>query len=179
MGAETKEMQKQRAAKAAAAFIRDEMTIGVGTGSTVFYLIQEIGALTAAGYNLRAVVTSESSGKLAKSLGIPLCLPEETDHIDLTIDGVDEIDGGFCSVKGGGGALMREKIVASKAKEVIWIMDESKLVKRLGGFPLPVEALPFAYSWAAERIGRLGGCPALRKKMDKYFAQIMAIIYLT
>lgn len=162
-----KEKQKQLAAKAAAAFIRDHMTLGIGTGSTVYYLIQELGLLTAAGIHVRAVVTSRSSGELAASCGIPVLAPEEVDHIDLAIDGVDEIDGSFHAVKGGGGALMREKIVAYKADDVIWIMDESKLVERLGRFPLPVEVLPFAYTWAAERIGKLSGDARLRERNGK------------
>lgn len=161
---EAEELQKQAAAKAAAAFIRDGMTIGMGTGSTVYYLIQEMGALAASGMRIRAVVTSERSRQLAQSCGIPVLLPEETDQIHLAIDGVDEIDHDFCAVKGGGGALMREKIVAVKADEVIWIMDERKRVRRLGNFPLPVEVLPFGYPWAAGRIRDLGGHPVLREK---------------
>lgn len=164
-----KEKQKQSAAKAAAAFIRDNMTLGIGTGSTVFYLIQEIGSLKAAGIHVRAVVTSRSSGELAASCGIPVLAPEEVDRIDLAIDGVDEIDGGFRAVKGGGGALLREKIVAYKADDVIWIMDESKLAGRLGQFPLPVEVLPFAYTWAAERIEKLGGNVRLREQNGELY----------
>ncbi len=169
MSTDAKERQKQIAAKAAAPFIRDKMTLGIGTGSTVYYLIQEIGALKMAGINVRAVVTSEASRALAVSCGISVCLPEEVDHIDLAIDGVDEIDGSFYAVKGGGGALLREKIVAYKADDVIWIMDESKLVERLGHFPLPVEVLPFAHTWAAESIEKLGGNARLRKQNDKIF----------
>lgn len=169
MSTDARERQKEMAAKAAVPYIRDKMTLGIGTGSTVYYLIQEIGALKTAGINVRAVVTSESSRELAISCGISVCLPEDAGHIDLAIDGVDEIDGSFYAVKGGGGALLREKIVAYKADDVIWIMDESKLVKRLGHFPLPVEVLPFAYAWAAEKIEKLGGEARLREQNGKIF----------
>lgn len=169
MSADAREKQKQTAAKAAASFIRDKMTLGIGTGSTVYYLIKEIGTFRTAGINVRAVVTSESSRELAISCGISVCLPEEVDHIDLAIDGVDEIDGSFYAVKGGGGALLREKIVAYKADDVIWIMDESKLVERLGRFPLPAEVLPFAHTWAAERIEELGGKARLRERNGKIY----------
>ena len=103
------------------------------------------------------------------SLGIPVLRPEETERVDLAIDGVDEIDGSFCAVKGGGGALLREKIVAQKAEQVIWIMDESKPVKRLGTFPLPVEVLPFGAEWAAETIRAMGGKAVCRMKDGRTF----------
>lgn len=96
-----------------------------------------------AGRALQAAVTSEATEKLAVSLGIPIIRPETGIKVDLAIDGVDEIDDSFCAVKGGGGALLREKVVARRADQVIWIMDESKLVKRLGTFPFPAEVLPF------------------------------------
>lgn len=169
MCSEMKELQKQKAAKAAAVFVRDGMTIGIGTGSTVYYLIRELGVLAASGMRLKAVVTSERSRSLAEANGIPVLLPEDVSRIDLAIDGVDEIDSSFCAVKGGGGALMREKIVAFKADEVIWIMDESKLAECLGSFPLPVEVLPYGYGWAAEKIRKLGGHPVLREKDGQIF----------
>ncbi|MFQ8899027.1 MAG: ribose 5-phosphate isomerase A [[Clostridium] scindens] len=123
---EEKEKQKQRAAEAAARHLQDDMTIGLGTGSTAYYLILEAGRMAKAGMRLKAVTTSKATEELARSHHISVILPEETDCVDLAIDGVDEIDREFRAVKGGGGALLREKIVASKAKEVIWIMDESK-----------------------------------------------------
>lgn len=153
---ESKEAQKQRAAKAASSYIRDQMVLGLGTGSTAYYLIQEAGALVKAGMRLQAVATSRATEVLAKACNIPVILPEETEYIDLAIGGVDEIDSGFCAVKGGGGALLREKIIASKADEVIWIMDESKQVDHLGAFPLPVEVLPFGCRWVEEAIARQG-----------------------
>lgn len=145
------------------------MTIGIGTGSTVYYLIQELGAYRAAGRDFCAVATSLETERLAKACGLAVRLPGEVSRIDLAIDGVDEVDSGFCAVKGGGGALLREKVVAARAEEVIWIMDEGKLSERLGRVLLPVETLPFCWSWVADGIREAGGQPSLRKKADKYF----------
>lgn len=114
--------------------------------------------------SIQAVVTSKSSRKLTESLGIALYPPEETDHIDLAIDRVDDIGSDFCSVKGGG--LVREKIAACKEDQVIWIMDESRLVKRLGSFPLPVVVLPLGCTWEARQIVKIRGCRGKRK--EKY-----------
>lgn len=159
---EEKEKQKQRAAEAAARHLQDDMTIGLGTGSTAYYLILEAGRMAKAGMRLKAVTTSKATEELARSHHISVILPEETDCVDLAIDGVDEIDREFRAVKGGGGALLREKIVASKAKEVIWIMDESKLVERLGAFPFPVETVPFGMPFVKRRIADMGAVPVLR-----------------
>lgn len=164
-----REKQKQAAAAAAAAYIGDGMTVGLGTGSTAYYLIVKAGGMIKAGRRFGAVATSEATERLARSCGIPVFPPEETARIDLAIDGVDEIDENFCAVKGGGGALLREKIVAWNAGQVIWIMDESKPVKQLGAFPLPVEAAPFGYGWIVNAIGRLGGRAVLREKNGEVF----------
>lgn len=166
---EIRKKQKQQAAEAAARHIKDHMVIGLGTGSTVYYLVLEAGRMAKAGMRLKAVATSKATEELARSHHIPIILPEETDHVDLAIDGVDEIDQEFRAVKGGGGALLREKVVASKAKEVIWIMDESKLVERLGAHPLAVEVLPFGYAWAAKAILGLGCAVRLREREEKRF----------
>lgn len=166
---ENKEKQKKAAAMAAASYIQDQMTIGLGTGSTALFLIHEAGSMLREGRRFQAVATSEAAETLAISLGIPIIRPEETERVDLAIDGVDEIDGSFCAVKGGGGALLREKIVAQKAEQVIWIMDESKPVKRLGTFPLPVEVLPFGAEWAAEAIRAMGGKAVCRMKDGRTF----------
>ena len=166
---ENKEKQKKAAAMAAASYIQDQMIIGLGTGSTALFLIHEAGSMLREGRRFQAVATSEAAEALAVSLGIPVLRPEETERVDLAIDGVDEIDGSFCAVKGGGGALLREKIVAQKAEQVIWIMDESKPVKRLGTFPLPVEVLPFGAEWAAEAIRAMGGKAVCRMKDGRTF----------
>lgn len=166
---DNRERQKEAAAKAAAASLRDEMTVGLGTGSTAYYFIQEAGAMVRAGGRLRAVVTSEATGKLAAAFHIPVIPPEEAQTVDLAVDGVDAVDTDFRAVKGGGGALLREKIVAWKAKQVIWIMDESKPVKSLAGITLPVEVLPYAAAWAGAAIRELGGNAVCRQRDGKSF----------
>lgn len=166
---EIKEELKKAAALASVKYIRDGMTLGLGTGSTAYYLIQEVGAMVRAGRALQAAVTSEATEKLAVSLGIPIIRPEAGIKVDLAIDGVDEIDDSFCAVKGGGGALLREKVVARRAEQVIWIMDESKLVKRLGTFPFPAEVLPFGSAWAAEAVKELGGTSVCRQRDGRPF----------
>lgn len=134
---------KKIAGEKATEYIKDGMIIGLGTGSTSYYMIEKVGALVKAGMKLKAVATSKESEEHALRLHIPIFNINEVPTIDLAIDGVDEIDNQFNAIKGGGGALFREKIVASRAKEVIWIMDESKLVKEIGNFPLPIEILPY------------------------------------
>lgn len=166
---DNRERQKEAAAKAAAASLRDEMTVGLGTGSTAYYFIQEAGAMVRAGGRLRAVVTSEATGKLAAAFHIPVISPEEAQTVDLAVDGVDAVDTDFRAVKGGGGALLREKIVAWKAKQVIWIMDESKPVKSLAGITLPVEVLPYAAAWAGAAVRELGGNAVCRQRDGKSF----------
>nr|WP_308626915.1 ribose-5-phosphate isomerase RpiA [uncultured Eisenbergiella sp.] len=166
---DNRERQKEAAAKAAAAILRDEMTVGLGTGSTAYYFIQEAGAMVRAGGRLWAVVTSEATGKLAAAFHIPVISPEEAQTVDLAVDGVDAVDTDFRAVKGGGGALLREKIVAWKAKQVIWIMDESKPVKSLAGITLPVEVLPYAAAWAGAAVRELGGNAVCRQRDGKSF----------
>ncbi|MBU9743970.1 ribose-5-phosphate isomerase RpiA [Lachnospiraceae bacterium ASD3451] len=154
--------QKQAAALKAAEYIRDNMILGLGTGSTAYYLIRRAGELVKEGMRLKAVATSRSSEKLAEEFGIPVTDINEVPRIDLTIDGVDEIDPDFEAVKGGGGALTREKITAYHSKQVIWIMDHRKQVLKLGAFPLPVEVLPFGWRFLSEKIQSLGYTPILR-----------------
>lgn len=154
--------QKQAAALKAAEYIRDNMILGLGTGSTAYYLIRRAGELVKEGMRLKAVATSRSSEKLAEEFGIPVTDINEVPRIDLTIDGVDEIDPDFEAVKGGGGALTREKITAYHSKQVIWIMDHRKQVLKLGVFPLPVEVLPFGWRLLSEKIQSLGYTPILR-----------------
>src|SRR5699024_1388597 len=137
--------QKKIAGEKAAEYIKDGMVVGLGTGSTARYMVDKVGEMVKNGLKIQGVPTSKATEEQARSLGIPLLDINDVDHIDLDIDGVDEIDGDFNATKGGGGALFREKVVASLAKEVIWIMDESKLVDKLGAFPLPIEILPYGY----------------------------------
>lgn len=161
--------QKKIAGEKAAEYIKDGMILGLGTGSTAYYMIKKVGELVAKGMNIKAVATSKSTEKLAKELNIPLLSIDEVEKIDLAIDGVDEIDSDFNAVKGGGGALFREKMVANLAKEVIWIMDESKLVDDIGEFPLPVEILPYGYTHTLKKLRDNSLNPVLRLRDGKTF----------
>lgn len=135
--------EKQIAAQKAAEFIEHGMVLGLGTGSTVAYMIEYLGEKIQKGLKVKAVSSSNKTTELAKSKGITLIDINETHAIDLTIDGADEIDEKLNGIKGGGGALLREKIIAKASKKNIWIVDSSKMVKQLGKFPLPVEIVPF------------------------------------
>lgn len=128
----------------AAKFVKDGMTVGLGTGSTAYYLVKELGRrVNEEGLKITGVVTSSKTEEQAKELGIPLKAIDEVDSVDLTIDGADEISADFQGIKGGGAALLFEKVVATYSKDCIWIVDESKMVDKLGKFPLPVEVVPF------------------------------------
>ena len=130
---------KKLAGDKAATYVKDGMVVGLGTGSTAYHMVNAVGEMVKNGLKIQAIPTSKATEAQARELGIPLLTIDELDHVDLAIDGVDEIDPQFNAIKGGGGALYREKVVASMAKEVIWIMDESKLVDKIGAFHLPVE----------------------------------------
>lgn len=135
---------KQMVGIEAAKYVKDEMTVGLGTGSTAYFMVEEIGRrVKEENLNIVGVTTSKATEKQALSLGIPLKSIDEVDFVDLTIDGADEISEDYQGTKGGGAALLFEKIVATYSKEVIWIVDESKMVKHLGAFPLPVEVIPY------------------------------------
>ena len=155
---------KEVVGKEAVKYVEDGMIVGLGTGSTVFYFVHALADRVKEGLNIQMVSTSIQTVELAKSLGLNIKELEEIDHIDLAVDGVDEIDKNFNAIKGGGAALFREKIVADIAKEVIWIYDESKDVEKLGKFNLPVEILPFGYSHTVRKLTEAGLNPVLRKK---------------
>ena len=160
------ELDKQAAARASLAFVNDGYVVGLGTGSTASYAIRFLGEQVRAGLNIRCIPTSDHSRDLAAGLGIPLTSFEECTRVDVTIDGADEICPTLDLIKGHGGALLREKIVASASRKVIIIADSSKQVERLGMYPLPVEVVPFAQALAAERITKLGASVVLRKGRD-------------
>ena len=122
---------KKLAGDKAAEYVKDGMVVGLGTGSTAYHMVNAVGEMVKNGLKIQAIPTSKATEAQARELGIPLLTIDELDHVDLAIDGVDEIDPQFNAIKGGGGALYREKVVASMAKEVIWIMDESKLVDKI------------------------------------------------
>lgn len=161
--------EKKNAAIKAAEYIEDNMTVGLGTGSTAYYVIERVGELVKHGLNIKAVATSLSTSNIASGFNIPLVSIDEVERIDFAIDGVDEIDGGFNAIKGGGGALFREKMVATLADRVIWIMDSSKVVDAIGTFPLPVEILTYGYNHILRKLELLSLSPVLRLKSDGPF----------
>ncbi|STD21009.1 ribose-5-phosphate isomerase RpiA [Enterococcus mundtii] len=135
---------KQLVGIKAAEFVEDGMIVGLGTGSTAYYMVEEIGRrMREEGLKITGVTTSSATKAQAESLGIPLKSIDEVPVVDLTIDGADEISADFQGIKGGGAALLFEKIVASYSKQTIWIVDGSKMVDQLGRFPLPVEVIPY------------------------------------
>lgn len=135
---------KSLVGKKSVEWIKDGMTVGLGTGSTVYYMVEELGRrVKDENLKITGVTTSIRTANQAKSLGIPLKSVDTVDHIDITIDGADEISSDFQGIKGGGAALLYEKIVATNSDKVMWIVDESKMVDKLGRFPLPVEVIPY------------------------------------
>lgn len=146
MDKEKQDRLKKQAAEKAASMVKSGMTLGVGTGSTVAFFIDALGQRkNQDGLNLKAIVTtSNRSKKQLESLGFKVSTLAEVDQLDLTVDGADRVADNLDGIKGGGGALTLEKNVAINSKKIIWIVDESKLVKHLSGFPLPVEVLPIS-----------------------------------
>lgn len=146
------ERQKTHAAAAALDYIEDGMTIGLGSGSTAEIFVRLLAERVNDGLRVKGVPTSEQTGALAEELGIPLIEVDHVDHIAVTIDGADEVDGRFQLIKGGGGRHLREKIIAQASDLMVVIVDEGKLVSTLGAFALPVEVDPFGFSIAAKQI---------------------------
>ncbi|EEA7535393.1 ribose-5-phosphate isomerase RpiA [Listeria monocytogenes] len=137
--------QKKIAGEKACEWIEDGMVVGLGTGSTVYYTIEKLGQMVNNGLHITGVATSDETTKQAEKLGIPLKSLNDVTEIDVTIDGADEIDTNFQGIKGGGGALLREKMVANASLKNIWVVSEEKLVRTLGKFPLPLEVIPFGW----------------------------------
>jgi ribose 5-phosphate isomerase A len=155
----TVDARKLAAAEAAAALVEDGMVVGLGSGSTATLAVAAVGRRVAQGLRIVAIPTSEKTAAQARGLGIPLITLEDRDSIDLTIDGADEIERGSLDlVKGLGGALLREKLVASVTRRLVIVADESKLVDKLGasGLPIPVEVVPFGWQTTARRLRALG-----------------------
>jgi ribose 5-phosphate isomerase A len=154
---------KQQAAEAAAGLVEDGMLVGLGSGSTAAFAVQALGRQVKAGLRIRGVATSERTADLARVLEIPLIELGEDTRLDLTIDGADEVvPGGLDLIKGHGGALLREKIVASVSKRLIIVVDETKITSHLGRGPVPVEVTPFGWQSSARRVRDLGARPSLR-----------------
>ncbi len=167
--------QKKAAALAAFEFIKPGMKLGLGTGSTANFFIEELGKRVKVGLDVQCVPTSRATNELAKKLGIKLVNFETVPYLDMTVDGADEFDPQFRLIKGGGGALLSEKIVASASRYMVVIADKSKQVKQLGKFSLPVEVVPFGVKSTAWKIERalkhlkLEGKMVLRTKDKKPF----------
>lgn len=155
---------KRIAAERAVDDVRDGMIVGLGTGSTAYYAIQRLGRLVQQGLSIQAIATSLQSEQLATQLGIPLISFSEMTELDLTIDGADEVDSAFNLIKGGGGALLREKIVAAASKQLTIVVDEHKVVRQLGKFALPVEIVKFGYEATIRKLFQLGCEPILRAR---------------
>lgn len=150
--------------KAAVDYVKDGMVVGLGTGSTVYYTIVKIGEMIKEGMKVQGVATSVQTEKLAEEQGIPLLTLDKVESIDVAIDGADEIDHHFYAIKGGGGALLREKIIARASKKFVVVADSKKVVQKLGSFPLPVEVVPFGVRKTESYIQRFGCQTVLRMK---------------
>jgi len=163
---------KREAAARALEFVRPGMKLGLGTGSTAAHFVDLLALKVKAGLDIVGVPTSEATKRQAESAGVPLVTLEEEPALDLTVDGADEIDSALNLIKGGGGALLREKIVAAASREMIVIADESKFVARLGRFPLPIEIVDFGVAATQRAIDRVfasqncAGALQLRRKKD-------------
>jgi ribose 5-phosphate isomerase A len=166
---ENLQKSKQYAAAEAVATVQNGMTVGLGTGSTASYAIELLAKRIRGGLFIKAVASSFRSEDLAKKLGIQLIPFSEVDAIDVYIDGADEIDNDLNLIKGGGGALLREKILAFDAKEFIVIADSSKRVENLGRFPLPVEVVPFGLELTVKQLQKLGCTISLRVEDNKTY----------
>ena len=154
---------KQLVGQKAVEFIKDNMTVGLGTGSTVKYMVDALGErVKNENLHIVGVPTSNRTAKQARDLGITVKSVDEVDHIDLTIDGADEISADFQGIKGGGAAHLFEKIVATNSNKVMWIVDESKMVDKLGKFPLPLEVIPYGSKQLFKKLAKKGLNPQFR-----------------
>ncbi|HEY9697753.1 MAG TPA: ribose-5-phosphate isomerase RpiA [Trichocoleus sp.] len=168
-GLDPVKLMKQEVGRVAANLVQSGAIVGLGTGSTTAYMIQFLGERLKSGElkNVKGIPTSFQASVLAKQYGIPLTTLDEVDRIDIAIDGADEVDPQKNLIKGGGAAHTREKIVDALAEQFIVVVDSSKLVDRLGAFPLPVEVLPMAVTPVMKAIEKLGGKPEIRMAVKK------------
>jgi ribose 5-phosphate isomerase A len=161
-----RDQEKEAAGRAAAKLVREGDIVGLGTGSTAYFAVVALGERVKAGLKIIGIPTSVRTADLARAVGIPLTTLDEHPEIDITIDGADEVDPKLNLIKGGGGALLREKVIASASKKMIVVADSGKIVATLGKFPLPVEVIAFARTVVERKIVSLGGSPKLRTKAD-------------
>ena len=160
------DQEKEAAARASLQFVKDGQVVGLGTGSTAAHFIKLLGDEVKKGLRIRGIPTSVRSKELAESLGIPLITLDDCQDIAVTVDGADEVDPKLRLIKGGGGAMLREKIVASATRQLVIVADATKQVQTLGKFPLPVEVIKFAQALVAKRIAALGADVRLRMGDD-------------
>lgn len=154
---------KKAAGIEAAKLVENGMIAGLGTGSTVKFLVDELGRrVKEEGLEFTGVTTSRRTQEQAEGYGIKIVDIDDVDHIDVTIDGADEVDSDFNGIKGGGAALLWEKIVATNSSKIVWIVDESKVVDTIGAFPLPVEVIPFGAGHVVKKFESRGYKPTLR-----------------
>jgi len=163
------ELSKKIAGEKAVDYIEQDMLIGLGTGSTVFWTMQRLAERVKEGLRIQAVPTSTETEELARKLGIPLLTLEDMKELDLVVDGADEISVELDLIKGGGGALLREKLVALASRKRIIVADSGKLSKQLGSFPLPIEIVRFGWVQILSRVLQLGCQATLRKAKDSPF----------
>ena len=156
------DQEKQLAAAAALRWVREGMVLGLGTGSTSAQFIRQLGAAVQAGLRVQGTATSLASEALARQVGIPLVAPRRGLRFDLAVDGADELDAQLRLIKGGGGALLREKLLETASDYLLIVADSSKVVPQLGRFPLPLEVVPFALPWVLDAVAALGGAPVVR-----------------
>jgi len=161
--------EKLAAAREAVKFVKNNDVVGLGTGSTATFAIKELAERMKDGLKFTAVASSVKTEELATSYGIPILKLETLGSIDISIDGADEFTESLDLIKGGGGALFREKIVASLSKNSIIVVDSSKKVAKLGAFTVPVEVIPLALQYVFNQLEKLGGNGVLRKREDKTF----------
>lgn len=160
----SREQQKQEAAVKAVDYIPDNSIVGLGSGSTMYWVMQRLGELVQQGMQVQGIPSSPATEQWAKEFHVPLVyFSNEITKADAAIDGADEVDPDFHMIKGGGGSLLREKIIADAADKLIIAVDESKIVQQLGSFPLPVEITPFGWQKTARDIQSLGCDPVLRR----------------
>ncbi|MFT8317787.1 MAG: ribose-5-phosphate isomerase RpiA [Sporolactobacillus sp.] len=157
---------KQAAGQQAVTAVQDGMTIGLGTGSTVYYFLEALAKKVADGLRVTGVATSQKTVELAREWQIPMKPLNNVNHIDVTIDGVDEFNPDLDGIKGGGGALLYEKLVAKASDRRVWIADSSKKAEQLGAFPLPVEVIPFGWKQVFQILHEEGYDPILRSEAD-------------
>ena len=168
MGFASTDALKEAAAEAAVSLVCDGMIVGLGTGSTAAFAVNAIGRRVRDGLRIVGIPTSENTARQARELGIPVSSLAEHDHVDMTIDGADEVELGTLNlIKGHGGALLREKIVASATESLVIVVDDTKLVERLGSrFAVPLEVIPFGWQATARRVRGLGAAAEIRLNAD-------------